>query len=60
MQAKSARKNMKQKSFAAVINRDDLIRGVEDLGVDWNEHIQFVIDAMIDIADELGLTPAAG
>jgi predicted hydrolase (HD superfamily) len=60
MQAKSVRKKMKQKSFAAAINRDDLIRGAEDLGVDLNEHIQFVIDAMIEIADELGLTPAAG
>jgi len=60
MKAKSVRKKMKQKSFAAAINRDDVIRGAEDLGVDLNEHIQFVIDAMIEIADELGLTPAAG
>lgn len=56
MKAKSVRKKMKQKSFAAAINRDDVIRGAEDLGVDLNEHIQFVIDAMTEIADELGLT----
>lgn len=58
MQAKSVRKKMKQKSFAANVNRDDIIRGAEDLGVDLNEHIQFVIDAMTTIADELGLNPA--
>ncbi len=51
---------MKQKSFAAAINRDDVIRGAVDLGVDLNEHIQFVIDAMTEIADELGLKPAEG
>ncbi|HJN07895.1 MAG: HDIG domain-containing protein [Pirellulaceae bacterium] len=60
MKAKSVRKKMKQKSFAAAINRDDIIRGAEDLGVDLNEHIQFVIDAMTEIAEELGLTPTDG
>ena len=46
MKAKSVRKKMKQKSFAAAVNRDDIVRGAEDLGVELNEHIQFVIDAM--------------
>ena len=55
MKAKSVRKKMKQKSFAANVNRDDIIRGAEDLGVDLNEHIQFVIDAMAAIAGELQL-----
>ena len=55
MMAKSVTKKMKQKSFAAAINRDDIVRGAEDLGVDLNEHIQFVIDAMAQVADELGL-----
>lgn len=53
--AKSVRKKMKQKSFAAGVNRDDVVRGAEDLGVDLNEHIQFVIDAMSEQADALGL-----
>lgn len=57
--ASSVRKKMKQKSFAAAVNRDDMIRGAEDLGVDLNEHIQFVIDAMTAIADQLGLAPPA-
>jgi putative nucleotidyltransferase with HDIG domain len=55
MKAKSVRKKMKQKAFAAAVNRDDIVRGAEDLGVDLNEHIQFVIDAMAEIADRLGL-----
>jgi putative nucleotidyltransferase with HDIG domain len=55
MQAKSVRKKMKQKSFAAAVNRDDIVRGAEDLGVELNEHIQFVIDAMAQRAEELAL-----
>ncbi len=55
MQAKSVRKKMKQKSFAANVSREDIVRGAEDLGVDLNEHIQFVIDAMLTIAEQLGL-----
>ena len=57
MKAKSVRKKMKQKSFAAAVNRKDIVRGAEDLDVDLNEHIQFVIDAMDNIADQLGLVP---
>lgn len=56
MKAKSVRKKMKQKSFAAAVNRDDIVRGAEDLGVDLGEHIQFVIDAMATIAPDLGLS----
>jgi len=55
MKAKSVRKKMKQKSFAAAVNRDDIVRGAEDLGVELNEHIQFVIAAMVSISTELGL-----
>ena len=57
LQAKSVRKKMKQKSFAANVKREDIVRGAEDLGVDLNEHIQFVIDAMARISDQLGLDP---
>jgi putative nucleotidyltransferase with HDIG domain len=56
MKAKSVRKKMKQKSFAAAVNREDIVRGAEELGVDLNEHIQFVIDAMNGRAEELGLS----
>ncbi|MCH2202320.1 MAG: HDIG domain-containing protein [Fuerstiella sp.] len=52
---KSVRKKMKQASFAAAIQRQDIISGAQDLDVDLNEHIAFVIAAMQSIADELGL-----
>jgi putative nucleotidyltransferase with HDIG domain len=54
---KSVRKKMKQVSFAAAVNRGDIIEGAVDLGVDLNEHIAFVIAAMQSIADELALVP---
>jgi predicted hydrolase (HD superfamily) len=56
MKSKSVRKKMKQKSFAAAINRDDVVRGAEDLGVELNEHIQFVIDAMAQEPELLGIS----
>ena len=58
LQASSVRKKMKQKAFAAAVNRDDIVRGAAELGVDLDEHLQFVIDAMAGIAEQLGLAPA--
>jgi putative nucleotidyltransferase with HDIG domain len=55
MEAKSVKKKLKAKGFAAAVNRDDITRGAADLGVDLDEHIQFVIDAMSPIAEELGI-----
>ena len=60
MEAKSVKKKLKSKGFAAAVNRDDISRGAADLGVDLDEHIQFVIDAMAGIAEELGLKRNAG
>jgi putative nucleotidyltransferase with HDIG domain len=57
MKAKSVRKKMKQKSFAAAVNRDDIIRGADELGVDLNEHIEFVAAALKERADALDLAP---
>ena len=59
LKAKSVRKKMKQKSFAAAVNRDDMVRGAEDLGLDLNLHIQFVIDALVVEAKVLKLLPPA-
>ena len=59
LKAKSVRKKMKQKSFAAAVNRDDMVRGAEDLGLDLNLHIQFVIDALAAEAKILKLLPLA-
>ena len=60
--ARSVRKKMKDKAFARGVNRDDVIRGAEELGVDLDEHIQFVIDAMRRSAESIGLagTPSGG
>ena len=55
MKASSVVKKLKQKSFAAAVNRDDIRRGVEDLELEFKEHIQFVINAMAASAKELGL-----
>jgi putative nucleotidyltransferase with HDIG domain len=55
LEAKSVRKKMKDKAFARGVNRDDVINGAADLGIDLDAHIEFVIRAMRDVAPELGL-----
>jgi putative nucleotidyltransferase with HDIG domain len=55
MKPKSVKKKLKQPSFAAGVNRDEVQRGAEELGVDFDEHVGFVITAMAERADELGL-----
>jgi putative nucleotidyltransferase with HDIG domain len=57
MTPKSVKKKLKQPSFAAAVNRDEIHEGAEDLGVDFDEHVAFVIRAMEERADELGLGP---
>jgi predicted hydrolase (HD superfamily) len=57
--AKSVRKKMKDKAFARGVNRDDVLLGAQELGVDLDTHIQFVIDAMRARAAELGLQGVA-
>ena len=57
--AKSVKKKLKQPSFAAAVNRDEVRHGAEELGVDFDEHVAFVIGAMEERADELGLAVAA-
>lgn len=53
--ARSVRKKMKDKAFARGVSRDDVVAGAQDLGVDLDEHIQFVVEAMRAAADSLGL-----
>jgi predicted hydrolase (HD superfamily) len=57
--AKSVRKKMKDKAFARGVNRDDIVQGAADLGVDLDEHIAFVIAAMQRSATDLGLAGSA-
>jgi predicted hydrolase (HD superfamily) len=55
LDAASVRRKMKDKAFARSVNRDDIINGAADLGVNLDEHITFCIEAMKGIAGELGL-----
>jgi len=55
LEAKSVAKKMKDKAFARGCNRDDIRLGAEELGIELNQHIANVIEAMQGIAGELGL-----
>jgi len=57
--AKSVRKRMKDKAFARKVNRDDIVNGAAELGVELDEHIAFCIEALKGIAGELGLDGSA-
>jgi len=58
VEAKSVRKKMKDKAFARGVNRDDVINGAAELGVELDSHIEFVIAAMRSRAGDLGLDGA--
>jgi putative nucleotidyltransferase with HDIG domain len=55
VETKSGRKKMKDKAFARGVNREDVITGAEELGVDLDMHIAFVINAMQAVAADIGL-----
>jgi putative nucleotidyltransferase with HDIG domain len=61
VEPRSVRKKMKDKAFARGVNREDVIQGAQELGVDLYEHIAVVIAAMLRAAESIGLqgTPAA-
>ena|SRR5947209_2980239 len=56
--ARSVKKKLKQPSFAAAVDREQMRRSADDLGVEFDEHLQRVIDAMEARKDELGLALA--
>jgi putative nucleotidyltransferase with HDIG domain len=58
LEVSSVRKKMKDKAFARGVNREDIVKGAQELGVDLDEHIALVIAAMQQGADALGLAGA--
>jgi putative nucleotidyltransferase with HDIG domain len=56
---KSVRKKLKDKAFARAVNRDDILKGAEEMAVDLDQHIEFCIQAMQARAAELGLAGTA-
>ena len=59
VEAGSVRRKMKDKAFARSVNRNDIVTGATEMGVDLEEHIRFCIEAMKGIADKLGLDGSA-
>ena len=55
----SVRRKMKDKAFARDVNRDDIVRGAEELNVDLDEHIEFIVDSMKPIAEQIDLAPSS-
>ena len=53
---RSVKRKLRDKAFARSISRDDITQGAEELGVELDEHIQFIIDALKPMAPVLGLT----
>jgi predicted hydrolase (HD superfamily) len=53
MTPKSVKKKLKQPSFAAAVNREELLHGAQELGVDFDEHLTIVIGALAEKEDEL-------
>jgi putative nucleotidyltransferase with HDIG domain len=57
---KSVKKKLKQPSFAAAVGREEMAEGAQELGVDFDEHLQIVIGALADRGQELMPEPAEG
>lgn len=55
VKVKSVKKKLKDKAFARQVNREEIRKGAGELGVELDEHIQIVLDAMKSISQELGL-----
>ncbi len=55
LEASSVKKKLKDKAFARAVSREDIMKGAEELGVNFDEHLTFVIGAMRAVAPDLGL-----
>jgi predicted hydrolase (HD superfamily) len=60
LEVSSVKKKLKDKAFARTVNRDDIRQGVAELGVEMDEHIRFVIDALRPLQNEIGLNTMEG
>ena len=54
---KSVRKKLKDKSFARSVIREDIWKGIEELGVDSDAHMSFVVEALKPLAAQIGVNP---
>jgi len=54
---KSVKRKLKDKNFAAKVNREEIRKGPEELGADFDEHIMFVVQSLIPVAEDIGLNP---
>ena len=52
---RSVRRKMRDKNFAKDVNRDDIVRGAEELGIDLDEHIAFIVESMKSVAERIDL-----
>ncbi len=59
LEVSSVKKKLKDKAFARGVSRDDIQQGVEEMGVDLDQHIQFLLEALRPVERELGLGAAA-
>jgi len=53
--ASSVKKKLKDKAFARAVSREEILKGAEELGVNLDEHISFVVEALKSVAGDLGL-----
>lgn len=60
LEVRSVKKKLKDKAFARGVNRDEVRQGAAELGVDFDEHVAFVIEALRPIEGDLGLGPGSG
>jgi putative nucleotidyltransferase with HDIG domain len=56
----SVRRKMRDKGFARDVNRDDILRGAQELGVDLDQHIAFVVESLKPVAAQIGLNAGSG
>lgn len=57
VKVKSVKKKLKDKRFAAKVSREEIRKGPEELGVEFDEHVEFVVQSLVPVAETIGLNP---